>query len=271
VTSNVFERTVEVVEHRRGILLNGIHSVKAALEVFITGSHSEVLDEMFAEMYKHFAAGRRIFHKSYEQDGVGPFHNMVVNVRKCKGDLYILTLTGFHTGDEPEIGLATVLDVMRTLSWLEVKISMPVVGEEFRVDFDEVMVNLRKVFKLHDCENGKFVVDAMLETDDSGDTAGDYMVDSTRDMYVIMSLTDVGNPTDHTDGWPKVIWKAEGAVLKGALREKSDEPGKFMTPMLSIAVKRQEISPNRTFQSFITPEEKEGGLYLATLIAEAFK
>ena len=297
---------IEISEYQSGIPLRGWESVESALRAFSMGvsrvsisaesrkvlaadphpiivpfPKGNFLNQMFKEA-KRVTKSQGRWQRDYKDDGAGSFSGTRVGVEKVKrtGD-YILKLDVARIGAEAEKDLAEYLGIERGLVWKNVTVKLEPEGDQFRVDFEDMVRRLDGVIDYLNPWGpwereeelritGEDVARQLLTNDRDGE--GGFFVLGLKDgLEVAIGMGLVGQRFT----WENMErsgdkWRVDGSVLTGPLETDYRDETKFLSPSISISI-RSETEGRYNRVPVVDPKKKEIVNDLAERVAESFK
>lgn len=252
------EQSVIIPEkHYRGIPLNGMDELKAALTYFMhggtrgsaatgqelpglafvmktmieAGNDHPFLTRMFGEMEQALKSRGR-FDRSYDYDGVGPFFKTTVEVHDLNDKswwpfgrrevgLYLLEMSAAYVGTKVEDGLAEALGVEQGLNFVSVDVPLPAEGESFQIDCDQLLI---PVYQMLDNINITRLTGEELAQEfmPQGDTSGcGFAVICEREEYKV----SLGIPRDSAESPYRtdIKYGVEGSTFTGPRTHSYDD------------------------------------------------
>lgn len=194
------------------------------------------LNALIQKAYTALQQRKRWQHR-YEYDGVGPFHKTSVEIALLDADQEIYSLGFVSSGrSDVEEKLAAYLQAERILQWctLSLHIQSPT-KTQFSVDFVPLVQKLQPLFPGKILSATMLAVALMTERDDSPLGDGPKAIFNTDESICVeIMLEDVVRRSDAQTG--TFNWVRHSAVISGSLREEWEQPGKYVSPHLTLKI-----------------------------------
>lgn len=302
---------VEVTESHSGIPLLGWESVSNALNTFSTGKSrsskvtrndlernaiqkggpiglflvmatTEDRSSFVERMLQEAKAGvdsRGRWERHYDYDGQGVFHKTSVGVQRLPElkDGYLLELNAAYVGKEVEDGLAETLGIEQGLQWKSVEVGLTPEGNQFKIDFTQVVYRLQSVTtgltqpKGRQRISGLDVANYFMSTNEWAEPATNYVLGLQDEIEVTLNLGRVASRFEYSHG--KIAadnWRQEKSVISGHLEKDYEDKTKFISPSLVVLMKR--FSKERYDRlPIIDPKMKATVNSLAERVADTFR
>lgn len=302
---------VEISEYHSGIPLQGWESVSNALDIYSTGrsrSSRATRNDLeknavqqggpmglflvmattgdrssfVQEMLKEAEAGvksRGSWQRHYDYDGQGVFHKTTIEIQRLAElkDGYLVGLNAAYVGKEVEDGLAETLGVEQGLQWKSVNVGLTPDGDQFRIDFAQVVNRLQPVLadlsqpKGRERISGLEVANYFMSTNEWRKQATNYILGVKDGIEVTLDLGRVERRFEYRNG--DVVadnWRQEGPILSGLLDRDYEDETKFVPPSFVVSMHRfSEERYNRL--PAVDPKMKATMNDLAERVAAAFK
>jgi hypothetical protein len=207
--------------------------------------------------------------RHYDYDGVGVFFKTSVDILVLDrpSAWYAVGIWAAYVGDEPEKGLAELLQVPRALMRTGVSVeTAPIDQQRFTFDFDDIAQRLSAVFNSR--LQGKALAKAMVSGDGLSSPSVTVYQDAAFQVDLSMGAIESRFNYRRTPGRPYDTWIVKGSQLTGYMRESYSEPGTPAQPSFIVTI-RAASGDKYSKKPIWRPEHKQYAHALTDKIANA--